>query len=484
MEGGTRPDLKEKQKKKKSLIAALIFVATFFALWFFSNRTFEYVRIGPPVVTETSTFSVPVPSGESLYRTSGEWMPSREEPPARESIERPTYPSGTTLLYFIGEYGLGEYGGGILSFNENTRVLKKVALPVAAAPYFAVAEKSQQIFYAKDGEVWLGDIYWNPIRKVASLGPGVSVGGLHTSPDEQYVAIVAFDEALGFPSPNALYVAKKDGSGAVRVKGPPAPYGHPFFHAWYPNSKKLVVSGSEGFLNYWEVDVAANTIKKFSLYGDYPPGNMPIPRFSPDGTKIAYIFYPGNHMSSLWVANSDGSERRKILVKSDSLTWIEWSPDGRKIAASMASDVDVDQAHILILDTNGTVLQRVIPPALSPYGGYMSDMVWTSDGRFLASAHGVAGTSTAEKLAVWDVERASLREYDLQGFTSVPAGYRTTWGIVATENRFYYRVTSKAMNEPAYMERSLPQLWMLDPATGENVKISDNAVPPLWVKIR
>ncbi len=67
------------------------------------------------------------------------------------------------------------------------------------------------------------------------------------------------------------------------------------------------------------------------------PGDQPVqnPRFSPDGSTIAYIatdpdpIRPG---SSITLINRNGQNRRQVLQLNMAIQSIVWSPDGRKIA--------------------------------------------------------------------------------------------------------------------------------------------------------
>jgi len=61
------------------------------------------------------------------------------------------------------------------------------------------------------------------------------------------------------------------------------------------------------------------------------------PRWSPDGTRIAYVDGRGIHgshdMSWIYVVHADGSHRTPVTPLTDGLRdWPTWSPDGRKIA--------------------------------------------------------------------------------------------------------------------------------------------------------
>ncbi|HXG64934.1 MAG TPA: amidohydrolase family protein [Blastocatellia bacterium] len=56
------------------------------------------------------------------------------------------------------------------------------------------------------------------------------------------------------------------------------------------------------------------------------------PSLSPDGTKITYVTWSDAEKGAVWVANSDGSNARKITTVGDQYSSPVFSPDGSKIA--------------------------------------------------------------------------------------------------------------------------------------------------------
>jgi hypothetical protein len=60
------------------------------------------------------------------------------------------------------------------------------------------------------------------------------------------------------------------------------------------------------------------------------------PRFSPDGSKIAFLITPGSG-SSIWIINVDGTDLHQLAYHDGELTFmrIAWSPDGEYILTGM-----------------------------------------------------------------------------------------------------------------------------------------------------
>jgi serine/threonine protein kinase len=81
------------------------------------------------------------------------------------------------------------------------------------------------------------------------------------------------------------------------------------------------------------------------------PGDQSVrvPRFSPDGTTIAYLADdpdPIKAGSSIYVMNRNGGNRRRIVQSNANITLLFWSPDGRKIAYRYRDSV----VHAAVVD--------------------------------------------------------------------------------------------------------------------------------------
>jgi Tol biopolymer transport system component len=119
------------------------------------------------------------------------------------------------------------------------------------------------------------------------------------------------------------------------------------------------------------------------------------PKWSPDGTKIAFCSYGRGSSHSLFVMNADGADLHEIVINSSpEIGSFEWSPDGAKFlfdagsyvelySSSLASDrvrpAGV-QANIYIADIDGKNLTRLTNDTELMNGSAS----WSPDGRLIA----------------------------------------------------------------------------------------------------
>ena len=73
--------------------------------------------------------------------------------------------------------------------------------------------------------------------------------------------------------------------------------------------------------------------------------------YSPDGRLIAFtqISAPGGEFGDLWIANADGSDRRRLAP--GELVFPRWSPDGTRIAYA---DVGAEKTFVVDVETGET----------------------------------------------------------------------------------------------------------------------------------
>jgi dipeptidyl aminopeptidase/acylaminoacyl peptidase len=70
------------------------------------------------------------------------------------------------------------------------------------------------------------------------------------------------------------------------------------------------------------------------------------PRWSPDGTQLAFLRPTGDDPAQLWLLPTSGGEPRQITTRPSGAGPAYWSPDGRSIAFVAASDLAGDAASV------------------------------------------------------------------------------------------------------------------------------------------
>ncbi len=221
-------------------------------------------------------------------------------------------------------------------------------------------------------------------------GPSDTVPGPRVADDvvSTLVPLELDGEPLGWSSDGTdLLLMRSDGDG--------------FFPEQYLSI--LHADGSETRLNEDPMGISDATISpdgtrvvfagQYDLSGLYvvdaeggQPVQLPIPqagdgagspRFSPDGTQIAYL--AGNRDAEVWVANADGTDAHQILADEPTafrdITGLEWSPAGDRLAIGLGTHQRSGGA-IYTFAPDGSDFTEVIVGGSSPH--------WSPDGSQIA----------------------------------------------------------------------------------------------------
>jgi tricorn protease len=123
----------------------------------------------------------------------------------------------------------------------------------------------------------------------------------------------------------------------------------------------------------WVVPKDGGTASRLSS----PPGEEQLPRFSPDGSQIAFSGnYDGN--TDVYVVPAMGGTPRRVTYHPGGDRLVDWSPDGRRLLIASSRESGVQRFNQLYLVDAGGGLPEKLP---APYGEFGA---LSPDGRQLA----------------------------------------------------------------------------------------------------
>ena len=125
-------------------------------------------------------------------------------------------------------------------------------------------------------------------------------------------------------------------------------------------------------------------------------------RFSPSGARIAFVRNLDG--ASIWLMNTDGSDRVELIGGRASVTRLEWAPDGSTLAFSEVSDAGM---RVSLLDIAGGKT-RILAD------GNIARFVWSPDGSELYAAMVIDGNSEIVAISIsgGDVRRITYSAAD------------------------------------------------------------------------
>ncbi len=262
---------------------------------------------------------------------------------------------------------------------------------------------------------------------------------------------------------------------------------------WSPDGKKLFAQGFqkrgelirydaqlrefEPFLSgIWATDVSFSHDGKWVAYVSYPEGtlwrsrvegsdrlqltNPPVfatlPRWSPDGTQIAFMDMQAGQPIKILLISAQGGAAKEMLA--ENLTQIDpgWSPDGKQMVFCHSV---TENDSIRLMDLNSKQVS-IIPGSQGLYSPR-----WSPDGRYLAAL-----TNNMRKIMIFDFIKQTWSNW-----VSGPGHYDyPTWSrdgkslyfeTRATETPGYYRVqVGRTRPELLVNLKDLHQYW--SPAMG------------------
>ena len=189
----------------------------------------------------------------------------------------------------------------------------------------------------------------------------------------------------------------------------------------YTASSRIYVINSDG-TGKTEIAYVSSDGGNVSLYSS---------RWSPDGSKIGYIYdyYTDTHTLKLWVINADGSNKTEIVVETTDWgsEYFVWSPDSDKIAYSIGQNifvVDCDGANKQNLTNNNLPITNSFPR-------------W--NGNYTKVAY-IAKYPDGDKLMVMDSNGSNKKELDsvIWGWGGSFSFYPHSTKIVYSIGKYWY----------------------------------------------
>ena len=196
----------------------------------------------------------------------------------------------------------------------------------------------------------------------------------------------------------------------------------------------------------WVVPKDGGTASRLSS----PPGEEQYPRFSPDGSQIAFS---GNYDGNLdvYVMPAAGGVARRVTYHPVPDRLLDWTPDGRRLLMASRRASGIPVSHLYLVDATGGLPEQL--PA--PYGeiGAISP-----DGRRLAYTTKDVSTRTWKRYRgglAPDIWVLDLRTREARNVTNDPAN---------DEHPMWHGETLYFLSARGPEQRS--NIWKLDPAGG------------------
>lgn len=246
-----------------------------------------------------------------------------------------------------------------------------------------------------------------------SISPGNLVAsGPSWSPDGLQLAFVG--QAVGGPA--QIFVVDVDGGNLTQIESEESD----IRVIWRPDGRTLSIQSTDGAGLYWWKDYNFATRK---LIGKAEPTFdffFSTEAWSPDGTKVAYMSLVeqaerNDGASQIHVRGQDGSDDRALTVD----TWANvnpiWSPDGQSIAF-LSEMGHYNSYSLYVMNSDGSERRELFTGPFEEY----ARLSWSPDGRKIAVDSALAEDVGVQIIDVKTGEAARLTEVDSGQMASNP----------------------------------------------------------------
>ncbi|MDZ7695164.1 MAG: hypothetical protein U5K69_29280 [Balneolaceae bacterium] len=153
---------------------------------------------------------------------------------------------------------------------------------------------------------------------------------------------------------------------------------------WSPDSKNIVFhSQMFNSEDQGNIVIYNSENKSFTNLTPGPPANFFIndqhPAWSPDNSKIVYSRYATK--TELWITDSDGTNRHKLVDNENVDSEPSWSPDGSEIVFTRVHKLmiyNIDAHQVRPLSSTATIPNQQRMPAWSPDGRWIAFHAYNS----------------------------------------------------------------------------------------------------------
>ena len=234
-----------------------------------------------------------------------------------------------------------------------------------------------------------------------------SVQLTNTACEKQYPAWSADGSKIAFATSEGQIWIGEPGKEFRKIPSLPKNCTHP---AWSPDSTKIVFTAYTFTEGREESDLHIAFLQQGKVHKLMEQeGVQRHPAWSPDGAAIVYsVGYwgtVGTPIEDLWIVDSVGTNRRRLVSTKGSNTQPEWSPDGNWIA--FASD-RTGNMEIWIVDRYGKNQKR-----LTNDKAYDADPSWSPDGSKICFVSTRSG-----KLDLWIMDRDGTNPHQATGLSN------------------------------------------------------------------